>query len=284
MTTKRLGIFGYPLHHSLSPLFQQAALDALGIDAKFEGWPTTPEKFAEAVEGLRADDCLGCCITQPHKEAALELVDELDPAAEAIGAINTIVNTNGRLKGYNTDAPGFIRGLREAAGFEPEGKSALVLGAGGAARGIVYALREAGVTRMSIANRTEERAQVLANDMSRARFRPDAMSLDVDKLANVAPYADLIVNATSMGMRGGSAMGESPVPPELISGNAVCYDAVYVPPTTPFLEAAEDAGATIAGGLSMLIYQGAEGFKLWTGQDAPVDVMFAAIPSTMKDI
>jgi shikimate dehydrogenase len=284
MTTKRLGIFGYPLHHSLSPLFQQAALDAMGIDAKFEGWPTPPEKFAEAVEGLRADDYLGCCITQPHKEAALELVDELDPAAEAIGAVNTIVNTNGRLKGYNTDAPGFIRGLRESTGLEPEGKSALVLGAGGAARGIVYALREAGVTRMAIANRTEERAQVLANDMSRARFRPDAMSLNVDKLANVAPYADLIVNATSMGMRDGSAMKESPIPPELISGNSVCYDAVYVPPMTPFLEAAEDAGATIAGGLSMLIYQGAEGFKLWTGQDAPVDVMFDSIPPTMRSV
>jgi shikimate dehydrogenase len=284
MTTKRLGIFGYPLHHSLSPLFQQAALDAMGIDAKFEGWPTLPEKFAEAVEGLRADDYLGCCITQPHKEAALELVDELDPAAEAIGAVNTIVNTNGRLKGYNTDAPGFIRGLRESTGLEPEGKSALVLGAGGAARGIVYALREAGVTRMAIANRTEERAQVLANDMSRARFRPDAMSLNVDKLANVAPYADLIVNATSMGMRDGSAMKESPIPPELISGNSVCYDAVYVPPMTPFLEAAEDAGATIAGGLSMLIYQGAEGFKLWTGQDAPVDVMFDSIPPTMRSV
>jgi shikimate dehydrogenase len=168
--------------------------------------------------------------------------------------------------------------------LEPEGKSALVLGAGGAARGIVYALREAGVTRMAIANRTEERAQVLANDMSRARFRPDAMSLNVDKLANVAPYADLIVNATSMGMRDGSAMKESPIPPELISGNSVCYDAVYVPPMTPFLEAAEDAGATIAGGLSMLIYQGAEGFKLWTGQDAPVDVMFDSIPPTMRSV
>lgn len=282
--TKRLGIFGYPLHHSLSPVFQQAALDALGIDAKFEGWPTPPEKFAEAVEGLRADDCLGCCITIPHKEVALELVDELDPAAEEIGAINTIVNTNGRLKGYNTDAPGFLRGLREAAGFEPEGKSALVLGAGGAARGIVYALREAGVSRMTIANRTVERAEALARDMSRPRFRPDAISLSIDQLANFAPYADLIVNSTSMGMRGGSAVEESPIPPELISGNAVCYDAVYVPPMTPFLEAAEEAGATIAGGLSMLIYQGAEGFKLWTGQDAPVDVMFDAIPPTMRGV
>jgi len=282
--TKRLGIFGYPLHHSLSPLFQQAALDALGIDARFEGWPTPPEEFAKAVEGLRADDCLGCCITLPHKEAALELVDELDVAAEEIGAINTIVNTGGRLKGYNTDAPGFIRGLRESAGFEPEGKSALVLGAGGAARGIVYALREVGVSRMAIANRTEERAQALARDMSRARFRPDAMSLSIDQLANFAPYADLIVNATSMGMRGGTAVEESPVPPELISGSAVCYDAVYVPPMTPFLEAGEVAGAQIAGGLSMLIYQGAEGFKLWTGQDAPVDVMFDAIPPTMRSL
>ncbi|MBT4074665.1 MAG: shikimate dehydrogenase [Chloroflexi bacterium] len=280
--TKRLGIFGFPLHHSLSPVFQQAALDALGIDAKFEGWPTRPEEFAAAVEGLRSDDCLGCCITQPHKEIAMELVDELDPAAEAIGAINTIVNTAGHLKGYNTDAPGFLRGLRESAGFEPKGKSALILGAGGAARGIVYALREAGVTRMAIANRTVERAESLARDMSRPRFRPDTMSLDVDQLANFAPYADLIVNSTSMGMRGGSADEASPIPPELISGNAVCYDAVYVPPMTPFLEAAEDAGATIAGGLSMLIYQGAEGFKLWTGQDAPVDVMFDSIPPTMR--
>ena len=282
--TKLIGIFGYPLHHSLSPVFQQAALNAMKIDARFEGWPTPPEKFKEAVEGLRGDDYLGCCITIPHKEVALELVDELDPAAEKIGAINTIVNTEGHLKGYNTDAPGFMRGLREAVGFDPKGKSVLVMGAGGAARGIVYALRESGVARMAIANRTTERAEALARDMSRPRFRPDAMSLDLDQLSNVAPYADLIVNSTSMGMRGGTAVEDSPIPPELISGDSVCYDAVYVPPRTPFLESAEDAGATIAGGLSMLIYQGAEGFKLWTGQDAPIEAMFESIPQTMRSV
>ena len=281
--TQRIGIIGHPLHHSLSPLFQQAALDALEIDATFASWPTPPEEFAETVEGLRADDCMGCCITLPHKEVALELVDELDPAAEEIGAINTIVNDGGRLKGYNTDAPGFLRGLREAAGFEPQGRAVLVLGAGGAARAIVFALREAGVSRLTIANRTEERAQALAKDLTRGRFRPDAMSLDVDRLANAAPYADLIVNATSMGMSGGSAIEETPVPPELISGSALCYDAVYAPPMTPFLQAGEDAGARIAGGLSMLIYQGAEGFKLWTGREAPVEVMFDAIPEAMRE-
>ena len=274
--TKRLGIFGYPLGHSLSPAFQQAALDELKIDALFDAWRIAPEEFAEAVNGVRADDCLGCCITLPHKEAALELVDELDPVAEEIGAVNTIVNNNGQLKGYNTDAPGFLRGLREAAEFEPEGRSALVIGAGGAARAIVFALREAGVSRLTIANRTEERAQNLARDMSRGRFRPGATSLEIDQLANTAPYADLIVNASSMGLSGGPSPEETPVPAELISGNALCYDAVYVPTMTPFLIAAEDAGARIGGGLSMLIYQGAEGFKLWTGQDAPIEVMFKA--------
>ena len=274
--TKRLGIFGYPLDHSLSPVFQQAALDSLEIDATFASWPTPPEELAEAVDGLRADDCLGCCITLPHKQAALELVDELDPAAEEIGAINTIVNDGGRLKGYNTDAQGFLRGLREAAGFEPEGRSVLVVGAGGAARAIAFALRGAGVSRLTIANRTEERAESLAKDLTRGRFRPDALSLEVDRLANAAPYADLIVNATSMGMTGGSATEQTPVPPELISGSTLCYDAVYAPSMTPFLQASEDAGARIAGGLAMLIYQGAEGFKLWTGRDAPVEVMFDA--------
>ncbi|MEE8363014.1 MAG: shikimate dehydrogenase, partial [Dehalococcoidia bacterium] len=262
--------------------FQQAALDHLGIDARFEARPVPPEDFAAAVEALRADDELGGCVTLPHKHAALELMDDVDETAAAIGAVNTIVNADGRLKGYNTDAPGFLRALRERAGFDPAGSSAVVFGAGGAARAVVYALRVAGVARLAIANRTVPRAESLAADMTDGGFRPTALGLQRDELADVAPFADLLVNATSMGMAGGEAASASPVPAELISGDALCYDAVYAPPMTPFLLAAEDAGARPEGGLSMLIYQGAEGFQLWTGEPAPVEVMFEAAEAALR--
>ncbi|MBI4305042.1 MAG: shikimate dehydrogenase [Chloroflexi bacterium] len=280
--TGRLGILGYPLGHTLSPVIHQAALKELGIDGTFEAWPTPPEQLPAALRTLRAPDHLGASVTIPHKQAVTPALDSLDAWASEIGAVNCIVNRGGELHGYNTDAGGFIRALKEEAAFDPAGASAVLLGAGGAARAAAFALRKAGVSRLTIANRTPERAEALAAELRRGRFRPEAVELDRDALADAVPYADLIVNATSVGMTGGGAADTSPVTAELISDRALAYDLVYAPPVTPFLQEAEQAGARAVGGLSMLVYQGAEAFTLWTGKPAPVGVMFAAARAAIK--
>jgi shikimate dehydrogenase len=280
--TKRLGILGFPLGHTLSPIMHGAALQKLGIDATFQAWPTPPDQLAEAVRKLRSDDHLGASVTLPHKQAVIPMMDGLDQWAEEIGAVNCIVNRDGKLSGYNTDADGFIRALKAEAAFDPAGSSAVLIGAGGAARASAFALRRAGVQRLTIANRTLERARALADDLRRGRFRPSAIELDRDALADVVPYADLIVNATSVGMAGGAAPSASPVSADLISDRALAYDLVYAPTVTPFLREAEKAGARAVGGLSMLVYQGVEAFRLWTGQDPPADVMFAAARAAIR--
>ena len=275
--SKVFGVMGHPIAHSKSPAFQQAALDHLGIEVQFQAWDVPPEELEEKVASFRSPDFVACCVTLPHKQVIMPLLDGLDETAEAIGAVNWVIPENGKLIGHNTDAPGFLRALKESAGFDPEGCNAVVIGAGGAARAIVYALRTGGASTVAIANRTVAKAQALAADLTADRFRPTAIGLDATSLADVAPYANLIVNTSSMGMEGGPAPNQSPVPAELISAEATCYDAVYAPPETPFLLEAERAGATPAGGISMLIYQGVVGFELATGKDAPVDVMFGAV-------
>lgn len=268
---------GHPIGHSKSPLFQQAALDACGIDAKFEAWDVAPEDLQSKVESFRTADFIASCVTLPHKQAVMPLIDGLAETAEAVGAVNWIIPDGDRLIGHNTDSPGFLRALKESAGFDPAGSTAVVFGAGGAARAIVHALKTGGASSIAIANRTVEKAQALAAEMTDGRFRPTAISLDSTSLADVVPYANLLVNTSSMGMEGGPAPDATPVTAELISADATCYDAVYAPPMTPFLLEAERAGALPAGGISMLIYQGVVGFELATGQTAPVKEMFAAV-------
>ncbi|MBM3959118.1 MAG: shikimate dehydrogenase [SAR202 cluster bacterium] len=280
--TKRLGIFGFPLGHSLSPAMHGAALRLLGIDATFEAWPTPPDQLRTALKVMRQADHLGASVTLPHKQAVIPMMDTIDEWAREIGAVNCIANRGGKLFGFNTDAGGFIRALREEAAFDPAGSSVVLLGAGGAARAAGFALRRAGAQRLTVANRTMERAEALAGDLRQGRFRPGACGIDRDSLADVVPYADLIVNATSIGMRGGPAASESPVSADLISDRALAYDIVYAPPVTPFLREAERAGARAVGGLSMLVYQGVEAFKLWTGNDPPVDAMFEAARGAIK--
>lgn len=275
--TKRMGIIGYPLGHTLSPAFQGAALRHLGIDATFESWPTAPESLAEKVASFRAGDVLGACVTLPHKQAVIPMLDSVHDTAKSIGAVNWIVNKGGKLTGHNTDAPGFLRSIHEEAKFDPRGANAVVFGAGGAARAVIYALRTAGVARLTIANRTLEKAQELASAMSERRFKPLAISLSREDLTDAVPYATLLVNTTSMGMAGGPAPDASPVTADLISADTLGYDAVYAPLETPFLREVEIAGGRTASGITMLIYQGAEGFELCTGQKAPIKVMMNAL-------
>ena len=271
--TKRLGIIGYPIDHSISPIFQQAALDYIGIDAIYEKWEVTPEKVGDFVNQLRAPDSLGINVTLPYKRAVIPFLDEVDEWATSAGAVNTIVNQGGHLSGHNTDGPGFLQALLNETGYDPKGTSALILGAGGAARGILLALVRGGVESIVIANRTLERAGELSRLSYDNGVASEAISISGDALNEAANSADLIVNCTSLGMSHGPDELGSPMAAAQIPATAIVNDLVYTPMLTPMLKEAAKAGATTLGGLHMLIYQGVLSFKMWTGQDPPVDVM-----------
>ena len=277
-----IGVMGHPIGHTKSPVFQQAGLDALNIEETFEAWDVTPEALADKVATFRSDEFLAACVTLPHKQEVIPMVDELSDAAQQIGAVNWIFNKNGKLIGHNTDGTGFIRALKEKVGFEAQGVDATVFGAGGAARAVVYALKNAGIKRLTIANRTLERAQELAAHFTEGPFKPEAISMNRDELADHVPYSGLLVNTTSLGMAGGPAELATPVTSDMISSDAIGYDVVYAPPMTRFLREVEEAGATSAGGISMLVFQGIEGFEMATGQKAPVNTMFSAIERALK--
>ncbi len=272
----RLGIIGSPVAHSLSPAIQGAALAAAGLDATYERWETPVEALPDRVASLRQRDCLGANVTIPHKQAVLPLLDDIAPLAAAIGAVNTIVNTvvdgESRLTGHNTDGAGFVAALREA-GFEPNGTRILLVGAGGAARGIAFALREAGAA-VAISNRTPERAEALA-------AAADAAAVPFE----APPHpCDCVVNCTSAGMHGSGAEHVTPFDPTAAAPGTLIVDIVYAPAETPLLRAARAAGMPVLGGLPMLIHQGALAFELWTGRPAPLDAMRTAARAALGEV
>tara|TARA_B100002003_G_scaffold250907_2_gene292085 strand:- start:13735 stop:14595 length:861 start_codon:yes stop_codon:yes gene_type:complete len=282
--THRVGIFGYPLGHSMSPALQQAALDEYALDALYEAWPTPPDRLAEAVAGLREPGCYGANVTVPHKEAVMGMLDRLDQQAEAIGAVNTIVTeSGGKLAGYNTDIYGFLASLSSEAGFDPAGKRVVMLGAGGAAKAAAFALVEGNVASLDIANRTVARAEALIAELSSNGAETSAFAIDSTGLADRCANADLIVNCTSIGMRGSPSPDASPLLDGAIQPGCLVYDIVYNPEVTPLLAQAEEAGARTLGGLPMLVYQGAAAFEKWTGMSAPVEVMMAAARRAMEE-
>lgn len=283
-----LGIIGYPIGHSISPQFQQAALDGLGLAAEYRAYAVPPDGVGNFIRGLRSAGVIGINVTVPHKETVMPLLDEIDDWAAEAGAVNTIINREGRLSGYNTDGVGFMRALRESGGFEPAGKRALVLGAGGSARGVVQALLRAGVGHLAIANRTPARAAALAQ-LATERGTPasalglDALSPDTAGLDDAVAAAELIVNCTSLGMRHGPDETASPLAGRRIPAGCLVYDLVYNPAQTPLLRQAASAGAATLGGIAMLVYQGAASFEHWFGRPAPVDLMLNAAAAAMRE-
>ena len=277
---QRLGIIGHPIGHSISPVFQQAALDAIGFDGTYEPWDVEPDDVGEFVDGLRAPGTLGINVTVPHKEAVIPFLDEVDDWASTAGAVNTIVNRDGRLTGHNTDGIGFLRALREGAGFDPRGRDVLVLGAGGSARGVVYALARAGIAQLFIANRTVERAEHLVALSIDSGVAAEAYGLS--EASKAAREVALIVNCTSMGMSHGPDETGTPLTAADIPASVLVNDLVYNPQRTPLLREAAKAGATTLGGIQMLVYQGAASFEMWTGQAAPVAVMVEAASAAMR--
>jgi len=278
-STQIVGLIGWPVSHSVSPAMHNAAFDALGLDWRYIPLPVDASRAGEvrrAVLGLRALGLRGANVTVPHKAAVMPHLDRLSAAAKAMGAVNTIsVLEGGTLYGDNTDAPGFVADLRNQ-GVDPTNIHALVLGAGGSARAVVYGLATAGAASITIVNRTLTRAEALVEHLQgHCQACRLQASLFPDELAGVANRADLVVNCTSLGMT--PHVEGLPWDPDLtFRSDQVVYDLVYNPPHTRLLQKAEEEGARAIGGLGMLIWQGAVAFERWTGQAPPVAVMRAA--------
>lgn len=266
--TQRIGLIGDPVEHSLSPAFQQPAFDALGLGITYELWHTTASELPARFDLLRSGEALGANVTVPHKEAAFAAMDEVSPLAHRAGAVNTIIPRDGRLYGDNTDIYGFLAPLRERNVALSELR-VVILGAGGAARGVVAALLDAGVASVAVANRTAARAQELIADLGDERVTTIAL----DAVSDRATATDLLVNSTAIGWNGTNLPVETGVF-RLLPPGAIVYDLTYR--ETPFLAAARSAGIETIDGLPMLVHQGARSFELWTGQAAPVDLMWRA--------
>ena len=279
---KRVGIIGFPIRHSISPAFQQAALDHHSLDATYQAWEVAPEGLGAFLAGLREADTLGINVTVPHKEAVIPYLDGVDDWATDAGAVNTVHNDGGTLVGHNTDGVGFIRALEGEAAFAPRGRKVLIIGAGGSARAVALALARSGAASITIANRTLQRARDLAEAVSGRRTSTgqgsslEVTAASIDRVGQAASSSDLIVNCTTLGMRHGPDEGGTALRSAQIPSDALVYDLVYNPPDTPLLVEARRAGAATLGGLAMLVYQGAAAFEYWTGLEAPVDVMMKA--------
>ncbi len=261
--TALYGIFGDPVDHSLSPLIQNAAFSSLGINAAYLAFPVEVGYLGIALEAMRAMGMRGANITIPYKEEALDFIDEIpEDVDRCIGAINTIHQEGGVLFGYNTDGPGFLMALHEELSFNPEGKSILVLGAGGAARGVTFSLARARADKVLLLNRHVERAEGLAEHA--AGFFSEIEFSAVKHLYEIqGEKIDLVVNATRCGMKENQ---EIPLDLRLLERKASVYDLVYTPGETPFLKTAKALHFPHANGLGMLVNQAALSFEIWTGK------------------
>lgn len=279
---RQLGLLGHPVGHSVSPAMHNAAFRSQQMSAVYGAFDVEPGQLRAAIDGVRALGFLGLNVTIPHKEAVMEFLDEVAPTARQVGAVNTIVNRGGRLMGYNTDGWGFISSLEEHR-IRVAGVNAVILGAGGAARAVALHLALAGVRRLTISNRTPQRAEALAQDV-----QPAAPHVKVDAVEALSPEervalmdAGLVVNCTPLGMHPNEAA--SPVQEiNLLPQGAVVYDTVYRPLETRLLREARIRGLHTVSGLSMLVHQGACAWEYWFGRRGPTSVMQTAALAALE--
>jgi len=277
---KIYAVLGDPIGHSMSPVMHNAAFRALGMPDRYHAFRVRQQDLRDAIYGAKALGFGGLNLTIPLKEEALKYVDP-DPIAARIGAVNTIDFADG-IQGYNTDGIGAMRAL-EDVGVGVAGKNILIIGAGGASRAIAFQFAYSG-GEITIANRTEERADKLARDLRTGLEELDrsshVRSIGLDRVASEIADADILINATSIGMY--PDVDASPVSPDLLRPELVVFDIVYNPLHTRLLSEAEQRGAIAIGGVRMLVHQGAEAFRIWTGREPPVDVMFEAVVQELR--
>lgn len=280
----RVGLIGHPVMHSISPRFQQAAFDALDIDARYEAWDVLPQDLPATVNALRADDVLGANVTIPHKGNAARFVDRLHQTARFVGAINTIVNANGELEGYNSDVGGFQAAL-DGAGIDPQGAHVCIWGAGGAARAVAWALVWRNADALTIVNRSPARAGRLRHDLAThpGDVRLRAYGCDDERTIGALRACDIVVHCTPVGLKGSDTANEIPFDTGTLRPEAIVVDLVANPMETPLVQRARAARHKALGGLPMLVHQGAASFELWTRRSAPLSAMFAAAEAAMRD-
>ncbi|MBC8079838.1 MAG: shikimate dehydrogenase [Gorillibacterium sp.] len=272
------GVFGDPVAQSRSPLMLNRAFAVTGINAAYAAFHVTPNKLQEAVAGIRALGFRGVNVTIPHKVEVMDYLDVIDDSARMIGAVNTIVNDGGQLTGYNTDGVGYLRSLKEETGFEPAEKCILVLGAGGAARGIVHSLVNEGAREIIVANRTRSRAEELAASIDHSRI---LRGIGTEGISMLPEPIDLIINTTQAGMA--PLLEQTPFDVRLIQPHMLISDIVYNPRETLLMKEAKARGAAVHGGLGMFVHQGAYAFELWTGLPAPVAAMLQIVEQALAD-
>lgn len=272
--SKVVGLFGYPISHTLSPVMHNAAFAALQLPYIYVPFPVDPNRLVEAVQGIRALSLHGVNVTIPHKENILPLLDVVTPEARLIGAVNTIVNENGILTGHNTDGEGFIRALEEAGLMGLKERNVLILGTGGAARAVAVSLALRGAGRIVIAGRTIHKAQEITTIISEKICNQCASVIDSTSplLEQELSNADIVINATPLGMYPNHDIPAFIDISRCHTGALIC-DLVYNPLETAILKAARKRGLGTLSGLGMLVWQGALAFELWTGQKPPIELM-----------
>ncbi len=281
-STGVIGIIGYPVEHSFSPAMHNEAFKSLGLNFVYVPFPVKPENIAKAVEGIRGLGLKGVNVTIPHKSAVMEFLDGLAPEAELIGAVNTIVNENGRLKGYNTDAPGFLMSLELEAGISPRGKRIFIAGAGGAARAVSVQLALAGAAEITFTTPIPQEVAGLRSAINKSS--PTLVGetpWDEDKISAALRETDILINATPLGMHP-NTREMPPVRLEALPEGALVCDLIYNPRETLLLQKAREKGLPVLNGMGMLLYQGAIAFQLWTGVEPPLEVMRKALVSVLK--
>ncbi|PVX25912.1 MAG: shikimate dehydrogenase [Candidatus Bathyarchaeum sp.] len=276
--TRVCAIIGDPVEHSLSPVMHNAAFNELGLNLVYVAFTVTPTELKTAILGAKSLNLRGLNVTMPHKHTVMNYLDDVDQTAKKIGAINTILNNNGKLVGYNTDGAGAMIALQEN-GVDAEEKKLVLLGAGGAAKAIAYQAAQ-DVEELVILNRTAEKAQNIADDLQSFDAKVKGKLLSSASLKEELSNTDILVNATSVGMHPSS--DSSPVPAELLRSGLCVMDIVYNPLNTKLLDDARTAGAKTVSGVEMLIYQGAVAFEIWTNCPAPVEAMKNAALNELK--
>jgi shikimate dehydrogenase len=270
--TKLVGIFGYPIAHSLSPVLHNAAFAKLGLNFVYLSFPVKSEDLEDAVKAIKSLNMVGVNVTIPHKRKVLDYLDEVDCQARMMTSVNTILHKDGRLIGYNTDGEGFLESLRREGEFDLQGKRTFVIGAGGAACAISFALVKAGVKSIILTNRTPEKAKILLErlkDNVKVQCKFSLVDFSQINSPGIMDKVDLFINATSVGMHADDPLL---INPDLFPSNIFVYDVIYNR-KTELLKEAEKRNLASLGGIGMLVYQATLSFEIWTHQTPPIDEM-----------